>query len=336
MESTVQTITLFPKELKGGFFRSLDRKFAMIFGICLFVISTTVFLLSLRPLDVKADADQIAEIQERYARLVLNKPKPKPVEEDAPKRTREEKTEKKEEKKEKIDRKKESVAEKRQRKQKSSVDRQRKREQMQKKMANVGIFAAITASADYAGDGNMVQDLIGGGDVTGDLAGMNLSGESFAKKTVTEEQKRTRRETRAKGGSIAKSELGAAEGAKVSRRGKVELSNKAEEIKGEAASNQFRSQAAILQVVKQQQARLRYVFEKWLKKDPNLSGKLMVRFDIMPDGEVANVSIVSSTTNNSRFDGAITRYIKRWKFKPIAEGSGSVSIVYPFVFSGVQ
>jgi TonB family protein len=79
--------------------------------------------------------------------------------------------------------------------------------------------------------------------------------------------------------------------------------------------------------------RLKRVYEDWLKRDPQLSGNLTVKFTILPTGAVSNVSIVKSSTNNGDFDDAILRYIKRWQF-PAVEGAGPVEVVYPFVFEG--
>jgi TonB family protein len=78
---------------------------------------------------------------------------------------------------------------------------------------------------------------------------------------------------------------------------------------------------------------LKHVFENWLKRDPALHGQLKIKFTILPSGEVSNVSIVSSTMNNSEFDENIVRYIKRWAFPPV-EGGGPVEVTFPFVFEG--
>lgn len=75
------------------------------------------------------------------------------------------------------------------------------------------------------------------------------------------------------------------------------------------------------------------MYESMLKRDPNLGGKLMIKFVIMPDGSVTSVAIVKSTTGNATFDKRIVSYVKRWKF-PAISGGGPVEVVFPFVFSG--
>jgi TonB family protein len=102
-------------------------------------------------------------------------------------------------------------------------------------------------------------------------------------------------------------------------------------VSGEASSLASRSQTSIKQQIDLEANRLKRVYENWLKRDPSLAGQLKIKFTILPSGEVANVSIVNSSTNNSEFDENIVRYVKRWMF-PAVEGGGPVEVIYPFVF----
>ncbi len=326
------SLKVFPKELKSGVLRRLDRGFATIFAVTISIVFLTVFLLSQVPVSKKATQKQVAEIQRRYARLVLDiKEKEVPVKKELEKRVRKEDTKKVEKK---IDRKKESVAEKIERKQKTREERTQRREKISKQIASTGIFAAITASSgDGSGVGD-VEDLIGTGDVTSSLEQISMSGQTFAQRSVDKELVRKRRESRARAGSIAKSKLGSAKSEGVERRGNVAFSSKPQEIKGDAQEAKGRTYEAIGKVIKRQQARLVYVFEKFLKKNPDLSGKLVIKFTILSSGKVTNVSVVSSTIGNSEFESTITRYVKRWRFKAISGGAGDVTVTYPFVFTG--
>jgi TonB family protein len=181
-----------------------------------------------------------------------------------------------------------------------------------------------------------VQDLIGSGDVTDQISSLEISGKSFSQQTVNVESRRERRENRTSGGSNAQSKLEGVKTGAIARRGNVEFTEKPQAVEGEATQNNRRTPMALSAVIKPEQARLVYAYEKWLKKDPNLSGKLIIRFTILSNGSVSTVEIVSSTTNNAEFDSTICRYIKRWEFPPIPENSGSVTVVYPFVFTGVR
>jgi TonB family protein len=80
---------------------------------------------------------------------------------------------------------------------------------------------------------------------------------------------------------------------------------------------------------------LKRVYEDWLKRDPTLNGRLTFKFTILPTGSVSSVVIVKSTTNNQDFDETIMRYIKRWQFPEVSNGS-PVEVVYPFIFEGLS
>jgi outer membrane biosynthesis protein TonB len=89
---------------------------------------------------------------------------------------------------------------------------------------------------------------------------------------------------------------------------KVNITSAPPKIKGESAGKGTRTQAAINRVVSRQQSRLKKVYESMLKRDPNLGGKLVVKFIIMPDASVTSVAIVKSTTGNPTFDKRIVSY----------------------------
>ena len=53
-------------------------------------------------------------------------------------------------------------------------------------------------------------------------------------------------------------------------------------------------------------------YKRVLRRDPNLKGKVEVRFAIDPDGRVAWVEIVSTTIENPEFTNCIIARIRRW------------------------
>jgi TonB family protein len=330
---------MFPRELRSGVIRSMDKQFSFVLLGTVLVVFPFVYLLSKRPVSSVVTQSQVAQIQERYARLVLNQPKPEPPKKEAVQARRAEKAEEAGaagRERTTAGRETESLAQRTERRERTSEQRAVRRQQITRQIASVGIFAAITSSSDEPASGGMVRDLIGTGDVAGNISDFAVSGKSFTRKDAdASERGRQRRETRAEGGSIAGSELRSAESAQVERRGDVGISEKPQEIEGEAVQSAERTYQAIGQIIKEQQARLKYVFEKFLKRDPNLSGKLLIRFTILANGTTTNVSIVSSSTGNPEFDETISRYVKRWEFSAIPETNGSVTVVYPFVFTAV-
>lgn len=333
----------FPTEYNKRLFKQLDTSFLIILCVCALVMGGSFIALSLRPLSGEISEKEIQKIQERYAQLILNQPKKKAEEavEDVEAPTRDVREESGEEEGDKekveIDRKSESVVQKKQRKEASRADRRKRREAISQQLQSSGIFAAITASGSGPGTGGAspVTDLLGtASEGIGDLGDIDISKGTFATKDVDPQQVlKSRRGKRTTGVGIEKESAGTVSGTQIASVGKVNITSKPPEIKGESAGKGSRSVAAINRVVTQQQSRLKKVYESMLKRDPTLSGKLKIKFTIMPDGSVTGVSIIESTTNNATFDKRILSYVQRWKFPPITGGS-PVEVVYPFVFSG--
>jgi TonB family protein len=333
----------FPKGYRRGFLSRFERKFTLIFAILILVSYLTVGLLStLVKEKTEPSEKEILKIQERYAQLVLNQPKPK-VEEKVetkkagPKVEAEEKPKEEEKPEEKVNREKESFVEKEQRKEAGSEVRKAIREQVAKQVQSSGIFAAITATGSGGGGGgssNSASDLLGGaGDGIGDISNINISKGTFATKKVDQTAATERKGSRTTDVGIQREAVGRAEVAQVATNANVNITSAPAQITGESSSNADRSQAAIGRIVSREAQRLKRVYEDWLKRDPALTGRLAVKFTILPDGSVSLVSIVKSTTNNQDFDDAILRYIKRWQFPAVPNG-GPVEVVYPFVFEG--
>ncbi len=349
MKQDGKRIPAFPKEYKRGPFSRFERKFFVIFGVLVFLFYTTIGLLStFVKVDTTQDEKQILKIQERYAQLVMNQPKPKEEVKKEEKSTTgpaiETKDEvKDEEQKEevKVDREKESFAEKEQRKEAASETRRQVREQVSKQIQSSGIFAAITATGGSGGGGGSAvasaADLLGTAtdDGLGDLSNLNVTKGSFAtrKADAAAAGGTERKGSRTTDVGIEKQSVGKAEVAQVASAANVNITSAPPEITGESSTHADRSQAAIGRVVQREAQRLKRVFEDWLKRDPALSGRLTVKFTILPSGAVSNVSVVKTTMNNPEFDETILRYIKRWQF-PEVSGGTPVEVVYPFVFEG--
>jgi TonB family protein len=332
----------FPSELRSKPLSRIEPRFTMLFMGSLIFFGGIVFALSFRKVSDTASEKQILKIQERYASIVLNQPKPV----EAPK-VKEVKTaasgkedaagQKKEDVK--VDREKESYSAKQERKAETQVQRQAVRAKVAQQVQSTGIFAAITAvgsgpSGALNGASSSVSDLLGAAsDGIGDLGNLKVSKGTFATKNVDISEVKARRGQITSGVDIATQAVGKASGGKIVSGGSVNITSAPPEVTGEAASLASRSQASIKRQIDLEANRLKRVYENWLKRDPSLAGQLKIKFTILPSGEVANVSIVKSTTNNAEFDDNVVRYVKRWMF-PAIEGGGPVEVIYPFVFEG--
>ena len=85
-------------------------------------------------------------------------------------------------------------------------------------------------------------------------------------------------------------------------------------------------------VIRRNMSQIRYCYQRELTKDPNLKGKIIVKFVIAGDGSVSKADIKSSSMGSPAVEGCITGRFKKFKF-PEPKGNGIVIVSYPFIFS---
>jgi hypothetical protein len=90
------------------------------------------------------------------------------------------------------------------------------------------------------------------------------------------------------------------------------------------------SKAIIRRVVRRHLNQVRYCYQRELQSKPDLYGRIMVRFMIVGNGQVASSNVQSSTLNNVNVESCITGAVRRWLF-PKPQGGGTVIVSYPFV-----
>jgi TonB family protein len=91
-----------------------------------------------------------------------------------------------------------------------------------------------------------------------------------------------------------------------------------------------RSEASLYAVLQKHLGRLQYIYEKYLRNNPTIGGKVEVEVVINADGTVAKVSFLSSDIRIDAFLEELAAVIRRWKYDPIDQGI--VRVVYPLVF----
>jgi len=327
---------VFPKEFRSQPFKRVDIRYWIVLGISLFVLGMITFLLSLRELPTETTDKEIQKIQERYAQLVLNQPRPQVEkveekvdvgsEEASPEAEPEEETPEK-----KVDRKKESFVQKQARKERSSEQRKRERQKIAQQVQSVGLFAAISSSGGSdKGAASGVSDLLGASEVLSGIGDIDISEGSFATNEIKKEQLTARKGTRRTGVSIKKSDVGKATSQQLASSGTVNVTSEPPTISGDD-EQVLTSKSCLNRIIKRQRSRIKKVFETWLKRDPNLGGRITVKFTILANGGVSGVKVLQSTTGNTKFDQTITRYIKRWQFSTCTITS-PIEIELPFVF----
>ena len=75
-------------------------------------------------------------------------------------------------------------------------------------------------------------------------------------------------------------------------------------------------------------------YERALKRNPNLSGKVVIHWTITQAGTVSGVDVEQDTLGDAEVASCIKALIARWRFP--APAGGSVDVSFPFVFQASQ
>jgi hypothetical protein len=87
----------------------------------------------------------------------------------------------------------------------------------------------------------------------------------------------------------------------------------------------------IRRVVRENQAQIKYCYEKELTTTPGLYGKITMKWVITGTGTVSQAKVDQSDMKNKSVEDCIARKITTWRF-PKPKGGGIVIVTYPFVF----
>ena len=86
------------------------------------------------------------------------------------------------------------------------------------------------------------------------------------------------------------------------------------------------------EVIKRNMNQIRYCYQRELTKNPELGGKIVVKFVIAKDGTVSSATTKSTTMGSPAVEDCINGRFLRFKF-PEPKGGGIVIVSYPFIFS---
>lgn len=88
----------------------------------------------------------------------------------------------------------------------------------------------------------------------------------------------------------------------------------------------------IRRVIREHMSEIRSCYERQLQRAPDLYGKVVLQWDIVENGRVANARIQSDELSDSRVAQCLVTRLSAWRFPaPPADQIGRVA--YPFVFS---
>ncbi len=87
----------------------------------------------------------------------------------------------------------------------------------------------------------------------------------------------------------------------------------------------------IQRVVNKHLMEVRYCYEKELMRKPELAGSITVKWKINPQGEVTDASIDGGTLKDNAVHSCLVQRIKKWRF-PEPLGGGFALVIFPFNF----
>jgi outer membrane biosynthesis protein TonB len=91
----------------------------------------------------------------------------------------------------------------------------------------------------------------------------------------------------------------------------------------------------IAQYIKSKLGEILYCYERQLSANPDLYGKVAVKFSIGGNGAVETQRIGDTTLRNAMVEGCILQKVSKWKF-PTPDGGTKVLVTYPFLFKSTN
>lgn len=88
----------------------------------------------------------------------------------------------------------------------------------------------------------------------------------------------------------------------------------------------------VTRTVKRKLGAIKRCYEKQLRRNPTLAGKVTVEFTIVEAGNVPRARAIENTTGDAQVASCVVRTVKRFRFHPGPDG-GAVTYAYPFVFA---
>jgi TonB family protein len=132
---------------------------------------------------------------------------------------------------------------------------------------------------------------------------------------------------------ILKNDAASEPSVKLEKKSKIDVAP-IEKVSGSQEAVGARNEQSLYKVLSQNIGRLQYIYEKFLKTNPDIRGKVEVEVTINPDGGIANVAVLSSEIPIPDFQRQLVDAIRRWKYEAIAQGQ--MKVVYPIVFNKIN
>jgi TonB family protein len=298
-----------PADVRGTIWTSIDHLFFGILAASLFLHFLAAALIALSPKPPDADL-ALDELPDRFARVLLppKAPEPEVAKTNEPAPAEEKKDQKKDVKKKE-----------------PPADAAQRKAALQQKVASKGLLKILGS----AGSSGALQDVLGSGTGSGDVSAALAGARGVSIATADSVGARA-------GGGAGRTagigDVGTSGGGKVALAGKGDA-----RVTGQvsAAAPEVDSadvdRAALSRYIRDRLGAIRGCYERELKRNPGLKGKVVVRFNITPAGRAGDVRIEENTLGSGEVASCIQSLMRSWvfPFKPPDE----VPVQYPFLFT---
>jgi hypothetical protein len=323
-----------PASVRGSITSNLDWFFTTIAAVSFLV--HLIFVIYLRNVDWPRKPD-IEAIPDRFVHMVQKKPEEKKPEQakkvEEAKKEDDKKPEKKAEEK-KAAPKKELTPEEKARlaEEKARQDAER-RARLAEQVKSTGLLKLLGAKADGGGS---IADVLGKGDVDRDqekafqgVGGVGVANNNDQLRGIKSGGSGSGRVATVGGlrggGSIAGGGTGEAAAEK---RVSGVVKSEAPAVDGEL------DPAMVAKEVRSRLGAIKACYERALKRNPTLSGKVVIHWTITQAGTVSGVDVEQDTLGDAEVASCIKALVARWRFP--APAGGSVDVSFPFVFQASQ
>ena len=321
-----------PASVRGSALSGVDWFFTTVAAVSFLL--HLIFVIYLRNVDWPRKPD-IEAVPDRFVQMVVKKeekkPEPKKVEEVA--KEEEKKPDKKkgdEEKKAKRELTDEEKAKLAEAKAKADAER---RARLAEQVKSTGLLKLLGAKADGGGS---IADVLGKGDVDRDqenafkgVGGVGIASGNDSLRGIKSGGSGSGRVADAgslRGGAgIAGGGTGQGAG---ERTVKAAIKTETPAVDGEL------DPGMVAKEVRSRLGAIKACYERALKRNPNLSGKVVIHWTITQAGTVSGVDVETDTLGDAEVASCIKSLIARWRFP--APAGGSVDVSFPFVFQASQ
>ena len=301
-----------PKEVRGSLWNVTDHTFFTILMLSISVHVGAIAAISRR--DLPPEDAAMEEIPDRFAKLLIpEKPEEKPKEEEKPpEEAPPDPAETKEAKKEEPA--------------KDSVEH---KAEVQKAVAQKGLVK-ILGAVGQAGGGALANVLAQGGGFSDDIGAALAGAGGVAIATEAGGPSRKGEGAAQATGIGALATAGGGQGARLREKQDVAVRGSVSAEGDADVDSPTVDKEALGRFIRLRLRSIQGCYETQLKRNPNLRGKIVLRFTIGTRGQVVEVTIDSDTMGSDEVASCVMRLVKAWRLPFTPDSETPVS--FPFLF----